>query len=189
MEDVMDAVQLLHFPPFRLDLVNEQLWREETLLPVRPKPFAVLKFLATHPGRVVTTEEVRKAVWPQTYVSVGVVRAYIRDLRAVLEDDPARPRFIETVERRGYRFIAPLTPTLGATSREVFAASRRAAARSPQPIADNRQLTTSLAGREAELSQLHGWLEQALGGARQIVFVTGEPGVSKTALVQAFLAQ
>ena len=106
----MNTVRLVQFLPFRLDLLNEQLWREETLLPLRPKPFAVLKFLVTHPGQVVTTEEVRKAVWSQTYVSAGVVRAYIRDLRAVLEDDPVQPRCIETVGRQGYRFIAPLTP-------------------------------------------------------------------------------
>src|SRR5262249_23932948 len=119
MEEVTAAVQLLHFPPFRLDLVNEQLWREETLLPVRPKPFAVLKVLVTHPGQVMSTEDVRKAVWLHTYVSAGVVRAYIRDLRAVLEDDHVQPRFIETVERCGYRFIASLTPTRALTSPEA----------------------------------------------------------------------
>ena len=50
------------FPLFRLDVNKEQLWRDTTLLPVRPKPFAVLAYLAAHPGRLVTAEELRQAV-------------------------------------------------------------------------------------------------------------------------------
>src|SRR5262245_60957081 len=56
------------FPPFRLDVRNEQLWRDNELVTVRPKSFAVLAYLAMHPGRLVTAAELRQAVWPQTYV-------------------------------------------------------------------------------------------------------------------------
>jgi len=56
----------------------------------------------------VTKEELLKAVWPETCVSAGLLHTYIRDLRDVLGEDPEAPRFIETVARRGYRFIAPL---------------------------------------------------------------------------------
>ena len=63
-------------------------------------------YLVEHPDRLVTKEELLQAVWPNTYVSEGLLSTYIRDLRAVLGDDPAAPRFIETVVRRGYRFIA-----------------------------------------------------------------------------------
>ncbi|HEV8717306.1 MAG TPA: winged helix-turn-helix domain-containing protein [Candidatus Binatia bacterium] len=95
----------LYFPPFHLDLANEQLWRGKQPLPLRPKPFALLRYLVEHAGQLVTQEELRKAVWPKTYVSEGLLSTYIRDLRTVLGDDPAAPRFIETVVRRGYRFI------------------------------------------------------------------------------------
>ena len=93
----MPSETLIHFPPFRLDVLNEQLWRDKEVLPLRPKPFAVLAYLATHAGRLVTAEELRKAVWPQTYVSEGLLRGYIREVRIVLGDDPETPRFIETI--------------------------------------------------------------------------------------------
>src|SRR5262249_15757099 len=134
-----------------------------------------------NPGRLVTKEELLQAVWPETYVSEGLLSTYIRDLRAALGDDPEAPRFIETVVRRGYRFIAPLMtapPAAGLTS--------------PVPSSDAQHsgLSTQdsvLVGRETELAQLHGWLEKALAGERQVVFVTGEPGIGKTTLVDAFL--
>ncbi|HKA54534.1 MAG TPA: winged helix-turn-helix domain-containing protein, partial [Candidatus Binatia bacterium] len=108
----MSAVAPLHFPPFRLDLANAQLWRGSEPVFLRPKPFALLRYLVENPGRLVTKEELLKAVWPETYVSAGLLHTYVRDLRDVLGDDPATPRFIETVVRRGYRFIAPLAPAL-----------------------------------------------------------------------------
>ncbi len=71
-----------------------------------PNPLRCLAYLATHPGRLVTAAELRKAVWPDTYVGEGLLRGYIREVRIVLGDDPEVPRFIETVPRRGYRFLA-----------------------------------------------------------------------------------
>ena len=99
----------LLFSPFRLDPVNEQVWREWELVPLRPKLFAILRYLVEHAGRLVPREELTKAVWPDTVVSESVLRGCIRALREVLEDDAEEPHFIETVARRGYRFLAPLT--------------------------------------------------------------------------------
>src|SRR4051812_27741530 len=99
----------LLFPPFRLELANEQLWRDEALVPLRPKSFAVLRYLVGHPGRLVTREELQNAIWPGIYVSEGLLRSYIRELREILADDANAPRFIETIPRRGLRSIAPLT--------------------------------------------------------------------------------
>jgi predicted ATPase len=65
--------------------------------------------------------------------------------------------------------------------------SDKAEKKSPQLATDHWPLTTHLVGREADLAQLHGWLEKALDGERQIVFVTGEAGIGKTALVDTFL--
>ena len=180
------------FPPFHLDLVNAQLWRGPQLLPLRPKTFAVLCCLVEHASVLVTKEELLKAVWPATHGAEGLPKKSIHELRKVLGDDAATPRFIETVARRGWRFIAPLAtaPRQSLESRVQRLASKN----SSPPLSDvqtldprRQTLDGPLVGREAELAQLHGWLERALGGERQVVFVTGEPGIGKTAVVDAFL--
>lgn len=156
--------QLLTFAPFRLDPVNAQLWREEELVPLRPKPFAVLRYLVENPGRLVTKEELNKAVWPGTYVGESSLKGYIRDLREVLADDPVTPRFIETVARRGYRFIAPVTTTPPVSSVKFQVSSSL-----PFPAPSPQNLTPNFVGREHELAQLQGWLGQALQGKRHLL--------------------
>src|SRR5215831_10639757 len=93
------------FPPFRLDAANQCLYRGETRVPVMPKPFAVLQYLVEHAGRLVTQDELLTAIWPETYVQPEVLRRYILEIRRALGDQPEAPRFIETVPKRGYRFI------------------------------------------------------------------------------------
>src|SRR5262245_44912410 len=100
---VQPVLQIL-FPPFRLDPVNQQVWHGVEQVALRPKPFAVLRYLVEHAGQLVSRAELVQAVWPTTSVSEGVLRGYIRDLRVVLGDNAAAPRFIETLPRRGYRF-------------------------------------------------------------------------------------
>jgi class 3 adenylate cyclase/tetratricopeptide (TPR) repeat protein len=108
----------LVFPPFRLDLEHEQLWRGTDQVPLRPKAFAVLHYLAAHAPRLVTAADLLQAVWKDAYVSEGLLRGYIRELRAVLGDEAQAPRFIATVVRRGWRFLAPMTTvTPGAPER------------------------------------------------------------------------
>jgi DNA-binding winged helix-turn-helix (wHTH) protein len=175
-------VQALSFPPFHLDLANEQLWRAEHLIALRPKTFAIFRYLAEHPGRLVTKGELLRAVWGDTQVSEAGLRDYLREIREALSDDPKAPRFVETVHGRGYRFIAPL-------SAAQLVRSSESGVRSPNLTPNPQSLTPSLVGREAELVQFQTWLEKALDGERQIVFVTGEPGIGKTALVETFLAQ
>ena len=97
------------FGPFRFDPTNQCVWRGKQRLPVRPKAFAVLGTLLSHAGQLVTKEELFNAVWPDTCVSDGVLRFCLRELRKVLGDNPQAPRFIETVHRRGYRFIGKMT--------------------------------------------------------------------------------
>src|SRR5215207_1622511 len=103
--NVLQPETIIHFFSFLLDCNNEQLWWGSQLLPLRPKLFAVLSYLATHPNRLVTKEELLKAVWPDVRVSEGLLHTYVRDLRQVLGKDPKALRIIETVARRGYRFI------------------------------------------------------------------------------------
>src|SRR5919109_1492905 len=95
------------FGPFILDPANACLWRGTEAVALPPKAFDVLHYLVTHPDRLVTKDEMLDAVWPETAVSDAVVRVAIGALRKVLDDTP--PRFIATVPRRGYRFLAPVT--------------------------------------------------------------------------------
>ena len=80
------------FAPFRLDPANQQLWRGEELVPLRPKLFAVLRRLVEQPGRLITREELRAAVWPTSVISESVLRGTIRELREALGDDASAAR-------------------------------------------------------------------------------------------------
>lgn len=176
----MTLPQTLISPPFRFDLAHRRFWHESEELFLRPKAFAMLSYLLERPGQFVTKGELLAAIWPGTSVSDGAVKACIRELRKVLGDDARTPEYIETVHRRGYRFIAPLhsaSPVQGPKSQ----------VHSPDPIPHPQSLTPIFVGREAELEQLHDWFSQAHAGARQIVFVTGEPGIGKTSLIETFL--
>ena len=100
------------FPPFRLELTNERLWGEDKEIPLRRKTFAVLQHLVERNGQLVTKEQLFGAVWPGTYVGEVALTICITELRKALGDDTKKPRFIETVRGRGYRFIAEVqSPT------------------------------------------------------------------------------
>lgn len=113
------------FDAFRLDTVNECLWRDDVPVELTPKAFAVLRYLVKHPGRLVTHRELLEALWPETYVQPEILRTYIRDIRKILGDDPRAPRFIETRARRGYRFIAPVSDNRATPLRHLGGAPAR----------------------------------------------------------------
>src|SRR5262249_2830003 len=111
-EDLIPAVvevRMPDFPPFRLDTVNQCLWRRRAAAPaarllLTPKAFAVLRYLVEHAGQLVTQEALLAAVWPDTYIKPEVLKNRIFEIRSALGDRPKTPRFIETLARRGYRF-------------------------------------------------------------------------------------
>ncbi|HEY2548148.1 MAG TPA: winged helix-turn-helix domain-containing protein [Candidatus Acidoferrum sp.] len=76
---------------------------------IPPKAYDVLRYLVENPGRLVTQDELLEAVWPETYVNPEILRKYILDIRKILGDRREQPEFIETVTKRGYRFVAPVT--------------------------------------------------------------------------------
>ncbi len=174
-----------YFEPFRLDLGGGCLWRETQTIPLRPKTFAVLAHLVTHAGQLVTKQQLLDAVWPQTSVGDAVLKACLREIRQVLGDTAKSQQFIRTVHRRGYRFIAPVTDvpvgqsTLASTDITHWEAPGHSAARK----------AGTLIGREAVLAQLQACLARSQQGERQIVFVTGEAGIGKTAVVETLMAQ
>jgi hypothetical protein len=106
-------------------------------------------------------------------VGEAVLKTHLLEIRQALGDKVKAPRFIETVHRRGYRFIAPVqhSPVPAPSS-------------PPRPLASR---TSSFVGRQAELARLNASLERARGGQRQVAFVTGEPGIGKTTLMKGFL--
>ena len=97
------------FASFRLDTANECLWREGTQIALPPRIFGVLRYLVDHAGRLITHDELLDALWPETYVQPQVLRTYVLELRKVLGDDAAQPRFIQTIPKRGYCFVAPVS--------------------------------------------------------------------------------
>src|ERR1700736_574942 len=107
------------FKTFRLDTANHLLWRNGDRVPVAPKAFDVLAYLVEHAGQLVTQDEILEALWPETYVNPEVLRKYILEIRRVLGDRPEKPEFIETVTKRGYRFIAPVTDENSASAPDL----------------------------------------------------------------------
>ncbi len=184
----MNVAAQLFFPPFRLDPVNQRLWREGNEIPLRQKTFAVLRYLVEHPDQLATKEALLDAVWPETYVSDVVLTVCIRELRRALGDERKTPRFIATVHGRGYRFIAAVSAAIVSSPKFQVSSQNTEPAKLFQPETRNQKLEICLVGREAELAQLHRWLARAADGERQIVFVTGEPGIGKTTVVDAFLS-
>ena len=102
------------FDGFRLDPDHACLWRGAEALALTPKAFAVLHYLVTHPDRLISKDELLDAVWPEVAVTEAVLRVTIGMLRKVLGDAAQAPRFIATMPRRGYRFLAPVTEDTGA---------------------------------------------------------------------------
>ena len=94
------------FQGFRLDTANQCLWRGQERVAIPPKPYDMLRYLVENPGRLVTQDELLEKLWPDAYVNPELIRKYILDIRKILGDRPDKPEFIETVTKRGYRFIA-----------------------------------------------------------------------------------
>lgn len=167
---------LLCFVEFELDESNACLSRNGQAVAVAPTPFTLLCVLARQPGSLVTKDALLDAVWGHRFVSDSVLKTAISDLRKVLGDDPRHPRFIETVSRRGYRFIAPPSSPL---SMPPAPATVTAAATPSSP---------SFIGRTDEVAKLQRAWERADGGQRAVVWLAGEPGIGKTTLIEHFLA-
>jgi predicted ATPase/DNA-binding winged helix-turn-helix (wHTH) protein len=164
-----------------LDLNSEQLWRDSQAIALRPKTFAVLRYLVEHGGQLVTKDELLDAVWAGTVVGDAVLKSCIGELRQALGDDVQKSQYIATVHRRGYRFIGPLSTLPPVQSPGGVVQSQNLP--SPSRL---QSLVPTLVGRESELTHLHSLYTKALAGERQIVFITGEPGIGKTALINVF---
>src|SRR5512144_1494691 len=150
---MMEADRCLTFGDVSLDLAKEKLLCGGEVVALTPKAFAVLRRLVEDGGQLVSKEALLQAGWAKTHVSDGVLKVIILEIRRALDDDPAAPSFIETVPRRGYRFIAP-------RARQADVAA------TPDPRA-------APVGRDRVLAQLEDRPASTLAGSRQLVFLSG----------------
>ena len=164
-----DPPDVRSFPPFLLDLRDERLLKDGKELALRRKPFAILRFLTANPKRLVTQEEIVDAVWGRIAMSESLLRTHVRELRVVLGEG-----LTETVVGRGYRFIP-----------DVETVEKRDELARPEAHRSAR----SVVGRTNELDALGAIFQGTVARTRHVVFITGDAGIGKTTLVDAFLAQ
>ncbi|MGQ0800702.1 MAG: ATP-binding protein [Pseudomarimonas sp.] len=170
----------IRFDTFELDEANARLLRGQQPVALAPTPFGLLCALARHAGSLLSKHTLLDAVWGHRFVSDSVLKGAISDIRTALGDDPREPRFIQTVARRGYRFIAQAhsTPT----------APMPIAPRAGIPSTADLLPSRTFVGRAPELARLQQAWQEACSGRRQIVWVAGEPGIGKSTLIEQFIA-
>ncbi|MES1162969.1 MAG: AAA family ATPase, partial [Rhizobacter sp.] len=164
----------VRFGEFELDEANAWLQRNGQAVALAPTPFSLLCELARQPGALLTKDALLDAVWGHQFVSESVLKTAISDLRTALGDNPREPRFIETVSRRGYRFIA--VPAVAASAGSVAVA-----------LASAAPASASFIGRADAFSRLQKAWDQARSGQRAVVWLAGEPGIGKTTLIEHFV--
>lgn len=158
------------FGPFQLDPARRALIRRGKATRLRPKTMEVLLFLLRRAGDVVTKDEILEAVWGGVAVSEYVLTTCVSELRVALGESSRQPRYLRTVHGTGYQFSAEV-PGVPVAKPAGDRATREGA-----PIV----------GREREMAQLQAALRRALGGHRQVVFLTGELGIGKSTLADTF---
>ena len=163
---------MIRFGDFQLD-PSQGLARGGQDIHLTPKALAILCVLTERARQVVGKEELFATVWPDTSVSDSALTSCIQELRHALGDSARRPQYIETVHRRGFRFVASIA---GRNDDGTLAAPALSDA------------GVALVGRDGVLKAMGAALGSALAGKRQVLFLTGPPGVGKTAVVNGFLA-
>ncbi len=158
----------LAFGPFVFDAEAARLTRDDQVIKLPPRPFALLEQLLQQPGRLLTKDMLLDAVWGHRHVSESVLKVCVNTLRIALDDDARQPRWIETVAGRGYRFAGQLAP--------ADLAPQQAAAAVPRA-------SEALIGRDHELQTLLPWL-----GQHRLLTLTGGGGIGKTRMALALAA-
>src|ERR1700726_1515099 len=109
MPETEPQLRLIRFGDFEVDIRSGELRKAGVRQKFGGQPFQVLNILLLRPGDVVTREELQKRLWPDTFVDVDHnLNTAINKIREVLGDSAESPRFVETLPRRGYRFVAPV---------------------------------------------------------------------------------
>lgn len=163
---------MLRFGGFQLD-PTQGLRRGNEEVRVTPKSLSVLLLLVERAGEIVTKDEIFRAVWRDTAVSDSALTSCIQELRHVLQDDARIPRFVETLHRRGYRFVARVSIE----------------EKNSPSVVSLPQVTDSgpFVGRETAIQEMLRIWAKVVQGSRQMLFVTGEAGIGKTTIISGLL--
>ena len=180
----------VYFGEFEVDESNALLRHNGNAISLSPTLFELLCVLLRQPGSLLTKNTLLDQVWGHRFVSDSVLKGAISDIRKVLGDDPRHPCYIETVPRRGYRFIA----ALGQVPGTVKPPSQNNDTEPHLPVSSNvfeagSEGGSLFVGRAIELSWLRGVWNRAVSGNRAIAWIAGEPGIGKTTLIEHFVAE
>jgi DNA-binding winged helix-turn-helix (wHTH) protein/tetratricopeptide (TPR) repeat protein len=189
----MATGHILEFGPFQLDATERILVRNGKPIPLAPKVFDTLLVLVQNSGHTVQKDELMKQVWPDSFVEENNLNKNISALRKALGDVAGMPCFIQTVAKRGYRFVPEVKESWAKNGLRPTPVSQLAfeRARVEQDAlaapSESEGRGEAFVGRELELERLGELLERATLGSGRVVFVTGELGIGKTALAEEFL--
>jgi DNA-binding winged helix-turn-helix (wHTH) protein/tetratricopeptide (TPR) repeat protein len=178
-----ESRDILEFGAYLIDREQRLLTKDNDVIPLAPKVFDTLLALVGSGGRILEKEALLKTVWPDTFVEEGSLTRNISTLRRVLGETPDDQKYIATVPKRGYRFVASVVTgdapgnLLHLLADSVFVSREQPGKLKPPP----------LVGRDLELRKIEELLERSLDGAGKFVLLSGEPGIGKTALAQSFL--
>ncbi|MEH8015783.1 AAA family ATPase [Rheinheimera muenzenbergensis] len=180
----------VRFGDFEVDERNALLLSNGHSVALPPVPFGLLCALLRQSGTLLSKHALLDQVWGHRFVSDSVLKGAISDVRKALGDDPRQPLYIETLARRGYRFIAT-TATVTESAAPLLPKTDPVA---PQVLLHNGAVAdaasaTLFVGRTEPLKRLHQSWQKALQGSRAIVWVAGEPGIGKTTLIERFVSE
>jgi len=175
----------LRFDEFELDEENALLTKGGRPVALPPKAFAVLCALARQPGKLTKKEDLLDAVWGHRHVSESVLKTTISQVRTALSDPAAKPRYIETASRRGYRFIGVVLGAAAPTRPAPVLAAQGPLAVKPAVI----EARAPMIGRTAPLAKLHAAWRNVVSGKRSVFWIAGDAGVGKTTLVEQFISE
>jgi DNA-binding winged helix-turn-helix (wHTH) protein len=164
---------IYEFDDFRVDTGQFFLTKGGGSKPITPTVFRILLVLLERAGQVVTKEELMKNVWPDSFVEEGNLNRNVSTLRKALEEKPCDHKYIETIPKTGYRFIAPVR------SRQNLTPSRS--------ICNCQGSGPRIVGRAAERNTLWQAYHRAGQGRGSLICISGDVGSGKTALVDSFL--
>src|SRR5262245_17819285 len=177
------------FGPFLLDRPAGRLWRDRAPVALRPKAWEVLGYLVDRPGVLVSAGELFDEIWKGVAVTPQTLMNVVAQLRVALGDDAREPRWLETVRGRGYRFIGALQAPLEQESDATVAEPGADSGPRMQSGSAEEEWARPLAplvGRGREIGALTAAWRRTLASGRQVIVLTGEAGIGKTTLVEAF---
>jgi DNA-binding winged helix-turn-helix (wHTH) protein/tetratricopeptide (TPR) repeat protein len=171
-----------------IDAERNRLLVDGREVEVQPRVLNLLGCLCRRPGQLVSKEQLLDDVWGHRFITEGVIKTAMSELRTALGDDVKRPRWIETQPKRGYRYVGPAPATRGQKAPQALPVSSEvplAQASGSMPAASAP--TDCLVGREQALDELRLAWERAGRGQSAVLLVAGDAGMGKTALLSRFM--